>query len=108
MSTTPHKRQGDLLFIRLGKARRAAEHPDGAVLARGEATGHAHAIAPEDLAGCEVFVDDRGRLVVNVAPGAGVSVRHEEHGTVTLDPGIWEVRRQREYDAEREWRRIAD
>src|SRR5262245_51939917 len=99
MSIPNHMRQGDLLFIPISDpAKQRAENPNGGgILARGEATGHAHAIAAEDLERAQVFLDERGRLVVDVAPSARITIRHEEHHEIILDPGIWEVRRQREF-----------
>jgi len=34
-------------------------------------------------------------------------LRHEEHDPIAVPPGVWQVRRQREYDPRRE-RWIAD
>lgn len=93
-------RQGDLLFVRVDDA------PDGEtvksrVLAEGEATGHAHRLRA-----------GRGRVVQTAAMLYVLNryrayVDHEEHETVVLPPGAWEVRRQREYEPEG-WRRVAD
>lgn len=101
------KRQGDLLFIRVAPSARARPNPDGRVLARGEATGHSHAVAERDLDNCDVFLDAVGRLVVSVKAKRCVSVEHQEHGPVELEAGTWEVRRQREYTSSG-WLRIAD
>ncbi len=62
------------------------------VLAYGEVTGHAHAIADP---GAELVVtaDDVRLLIVE----AEVALRHEEHATITIPPGTYEVRQQREY-----------
>lgn len=98
-------RQGDLLFVRVKAAQRAKAHEP--ILARGEATGHAHQVAPADLDNCEVFLDAVGRLVVRVKRGKRARVVHEEHGAIVLDPGTWEVRRQREY-APNYLRQVAD
>ena len=100
------KRQGDLLFVRLTEiTEKARENPDGRVLARGEATGHSHAIAEADLAHCEVFLDGADRLIVRAK--ADVNVIHQEHDQVALESGTWEVRRQREYEPAG-WRHVRD
>jgi hypothetical protein len=61
------------------------------VLAEGEATGHAHAIA---AAGATLLVDgdDRYLQVTSAVP-----LGHEEHGTITVLPGTYRVVIQREY-----------
>lgn len=96
--------QGDLLLIRIGdepEALRQGEQP--VVLAEGEVTGHRHAVH----GGALLFRDDAlarsipddlyvGTLRVG-APGA--ELRHEEHASIALPPGRYEVRRQREYRA---------
>ena len=99
-----HKRQGDLLFIQVLTATRSKPHPDGRVLARGEATGHCHAI--EDLSHCDVFLDESGRLIIEPRKESA-TVLHEEHAPVPLEPELWEVRLQREYQAEGR-RNVAD
>jgi len=102
-------RQGDVLII-------ATDHiPDGAatvrrdrgrvILAYGEVTGHAHAIDHPDatLLAHEALKD---RFLQVLAAG-GVELRHEEHATITLPPGDYVVRRQREYTPEA-IRQVAD
>jgi len=101
-------RQGDILLVPIEKV------PDGLtevpredgkiVLAEGEATGHLHAIdAPEAtfLAKDIGSPEDRYLVIEEAeaitAEAAGVELTHPEHDTVTLAPGAYEVRRQREY-----------
>lgn len=66
------------------------------MLAYGEVTGHAHAIA--DPAAELVLTDDDVRFLLAEAE---VALRHEEHSTITIPPGVYEVRGQREYSPER-------
>lgn len=88
-------RQGDLLFVPTpGAEGDVVKGARAGILARGEATGHAHRL--ESLDGVDVYVAEGGELIVGVAES--VNVVHEEHDTVTLSPGYWRVRRQREYD----------
>ena len=47
------------------------------------------------------------RMFLRVLEEAGVEVTHEEHATLTIPPGDYEVKRQREYTPE-EIRRVAD
>jgi hypothetical protein len=68
------------------------------VLAYGEVTGHAHAIADRDA---ELYsqpnTEDR---FLRIMASSGVELQHEEHSTITLPPGNYIVRRQREYQSE--------
>lgn len=68
--------------------------PEGGrlVLAYGEVTGHAHAIHR----GAVMFrADEGGGTWLQV--DAGADVVHEEHATVTLPPGLYEVTIQSQY-----------
>ncbi|NDU74112.1 hypothetical protein GWI34_15925 [Actinomadura sp. DSM 109109] len=96
-------RQGDVLILPVAEEtvpRSVRELPpsprDGRgrmVLARGEATGHAHALAapgtllrtPDPLVPDHLHLPSGGRLV------------HEEHTAITLPKGWYRVIRQREY-----------
>ena len=98
-------RQGDVLIIpvpKLPAGTKQQERNGRIILAHGEATGHAHAIADPD---CEVLVSAGGKLFVRTKHE--VAVEHEEHAPVTLSPGVHEVIRQREWMDE-ESRRVAD
>ena len=91
------------------------------VLAHGEVTGHAHEVVVDgdDAADIEIpvadfFEESDGRRVLLVTRAC--MLRHEEHGSIRLDPaapqqvrqgdvlltpigdGAWEVIRQREYE----------
>jgi len=70
--------------------------PRGYVLAEGEVTGHAH-VVDVDASKVQAFIDDLKQvwLVVKDKP---VTVRHEEHGAVTLDKGVWKIGIVREVD----------
>lgn len=86
-------RQGDVLVRRVNSLPNEAvqlQTEGPVILARGEATGHAHALEEADL-----FRDDERLYVVL---GRETSLTHEEHDTVRLGPGIWEVLRQRSYE----------
>ena len=105
MSNEPYRQQGDVLFfavdaIPAGAKRRPAA--DRVVFAEGEATGHAHATTDP----CEVF-ELYGALYCDAQ--GDITVRHEEHGTVTLPAGRYRIGIVQEYDhfAE-EARNVAD
>ena len=97
--------QGDLLFVPVDDAEFSGtpvprDTFDRYILARGEATGHLHAIDSPD-----VEIKERGG-VMYLKVGAPSEVRHEtapkvltmEHGTLTLKPGTWKLNRQFEWD----------
>lgn len=101
-------RQGDLLFVKTksipeGGKRRASGH-----ILEGEVTGHIHRVADTQLAEAEVYVfpaqasgEGSGeKLFLSVSAEGGVSIVHEDHKTVELPPGNYEVVRQREYSPE--------
>lgn len=104
-------RQGDVFLLAVPRV------PDGAtpvaredgrlVLAHGEVTGHAHAVAAPDGR----LLEHEGARFLAV-PTAAVLV-HEEHAPIALPPGTYRVVIQREYvPAEPRraaaWRRVAD
>lgn len=100
METVKTIRQGDLLFVPVSTAPNAhwsedARREDG-VIREGEATGHHHRLAV--LEDAEVFRPSWGTPLVKVGPN-GVSIIHEEHHTVTLQPNTtYAVHVAREFD----------
>lgn len=97
-------RQGDVLI------RAIANIPEGltevprdqgrVVLAYGEVTGHAHAITDPAVQMLAADVNDLTRAFLNIEAETAVPLEHEEHHTLLLPPGLYEVRRQREYAPE--------
>lgn len=75
------------------------------VLAYGEVTGHAHAI---DGRGAILFrgkAANEDRFLRVLRP---VALTHEEHSRIALTPGLYRVRRQREWTDQDEPRVVAD
>lgn len=98
-------RQGDVLLHPIAKIPGGAvlvRPKDRIVLAEGEATGHAHTI--EATPDVEVYERD-GTMYLRVLEP--VPLRHQEHSTIEVAPGIYEVRRQVEAWMD-EVRRVAD
>jgi hypothetical protein len=99
-------RQGDVLIRKIPAIPNGTEvvpkDPDGAiVLARGEVTGHRHRIDPPTDEAVEfVRTADTNQRFLRIMASSGVELRHEEHATITLPPGIYEVVQQREYTPE--------
>jgi hypothetical protein len=84
-------RQGDILLRRISRMPANVTEVRDNVLARGEVTGHSHRIV-----GAKVFRNGNQQLLVEVPEAA--TLVHEEHAPISLDAGIYEVVRQREYD----------
>lgn len=89
-------RQGDVLLMQVDELPKAAEESsadgDRIVLAYGEVTGHAHAVA---TTGARIFAD-RDTRFLHVLEG-GASLVHEEHAAIPLEPGYYRIVHQREY-----------
>lgn len=103
-------RQGDVMLVKVEKiekspyfeVREVKPEAQGIVLAYGEVTGHAHAVREVSKAklwdaGAERFLQVMEKT----------ALEHEEHAPIALDPGLYKVVHQREYDPEQE-RRVAD
>jgi len=92
-------RQGDVLIESVSaipKKVKVAKRENGRIiLAYGEATGHAHAIADQST---KSFVDESGTLFLSVK--AGTKIQHQEHLTVNLPVGNYKITIQREYTPE--------
>jgi hypothetical protein len=89
-------RQGDVFLQRTeklprGEQKKVKKENGELILARGEATGHHHAIRSRSailmLIGTEMFLRCLKREILH----------HEEHGPVPIEPGTYRVIRQREY-----------
>ena len=98
--------------VSLEKGKQVQRDNNRIVLAYGEVTGHAHAIAQPQaemwtLAGTDdngALGNDNDRLLKCVAE---VALGHEEHSTITIPAGLYVVKRQREYGPD-ELRTVAD
>ena len=99
-------RQGDVYLFPGAKVPKGAKpvptEGGRTILAHGELTGHAHAIADEGVA---LMEDEKGGRVLDVPREAQLD--HEDHGVVPIPAGTYEVRRQREWLPE-EIRYVAD
>lgn len=116
-SFTKQARQGDVFIRKITKlptnATTEIPRERGAViLAHGEVTGHAHAISDKHVAHFRVTEktpsalreDVKLRADGQVAPITYLKVtdepcvlKHDEHDPIVIQPGVYEVRRQREY-----------
>lgn len=95
-------RQGDLLFIRLKELPKGLKQAKDTVLAYGEVTGHHHVAEGTNVC---VMEDSQGHKYVSA--GDAWTATHQEHAHISFENGLWEVRRQREYQPE-EIRNVQD
>ena len=96
-------RHGDVFIQSCGAIPAGARRLPHNILAKGEATGHAHRVAERDAATVWQSDDD---LYLEVS-GERATVEHEEHSPITLDRGSYRVWIQREYTPQ-EIRRVID
>ena len=93
-------RQGDVLITAVSSipknAKKLAPEDGRIVLAHGEVTGHAHAIA--DVEHVTMLEVDNGIRYLDAS--MDVFLRHEEHGEIVIPAGRYRVTRQREYSPE--------
>jgi hypothetical protein len=99
----PMYRQGDVGITQVAALpanAKPVENQGRIVLAYGEVTGHAHALAVEDAQ--EFSFADAGGIVRRFLKvfDKGATVRHEEHADIPLPPGFYEITQQREYHPE--------
>lgn len=104
-----HARQGDVLIVRVDSIppAAAARPREGGrvILAHGEVTGHAHAIADTPTAPTAALLDTSEATYLRV--DALSRLVHDEHDAIALEPGSYRVIRQREYSPEA-IRQVAD
>lgn len=120
-------RQGDVLLKRTTKQPSAhaqlVSDNGRTILAHGEATGHAHEVLqavaeaacvparkkllsnPDPVPTQQLFEEPDGSRILVLKRDA--ELRHDEHGTIPLSKGAYEVIRQREY-APHAIRNVAD
>jgi len=99
--------QGDVLFTPVKQipatVRPMAAEGGRYIFARGEATGHHHSSAAGT---CALNLDEGGVMFLTVEELT--EVRHQEHGTVVLEPGVYRVDKQQEVDVWGDWRAVLD
>ena len=95
-------RQGDLLFKNVTYVPDGIDCQKDGVIARGEVTGHMHRIS--DAAKATLWV---AGVVAYVRAIQDADIVHDEHDTITLPPGDYQVFRQREYRPDG-WVQVAD
>ncbi len=108
--------QGDMIIIRRDKLPEGVGEmiptEGGAHILTHSETGHHHQVL--DRPGVEHFKDSMNllRSFLVIPEGEPAKVEHlratHTHETLLLEPGVYEIRRQREFDATQGLRRAAD
>lgn len=94
-------RQGDVLFKEVKSVPKGGKVRKSGHILEGEVTGHIHRISDRALVADEAQVLECGDgLYLNVTAEGGVSIVHEDHKTLDLPTGLYEIVRQREYSPE--------
>lgn len=102
-------RQGDVMIRQVSRIPRSAQAKENSgriVLAYGEVTGHAHAIAPNEAVEF-TMADAAGAVRRFLKVTSEATVKHEEHAPIPLPAGLYEIIQQREYSPS-EIRNVAD
>lgn len=94
---TKYRRHGDVGLFPLSSLPKGKveKHNGSFVLALGETTGHKHVITVEREDAMTIVTTDEGRFIELKMPG---TLTHEEHGTITVEPGIYFQVAEREMD----------
>ena len=93
-------RQGDVLLVKVeslpAKKKKIERESGRIILAHGEVTGHAHAI---NHPGAQFWLSQvPGDRSAYLELSETTELQHEEHACITLEPGFYQVVRQREFD----------
>jgi len=102
------KYQGDVSIIKLAKCDATFQPlPDGGlVVAEGEVTGHNHRVITKDRGTVIGFARDSEGFYLKVE-GGNALLTHQEHAEIELEPAIYFIGKQYEYDEVAE-RRVRD
>src|SRR3990167_1115263 len=98
MKNTQFKHQGDIPFAPYtGKIEgKVVKHKGSVILALGEHTGHKHVITVPKIDDMEARkLPDGGWILPLKSEGM---VTHNQHGPITIAPGIYRVGNEREID----------
>lgn len=91
-------RQGDVLIIPVAEIPAGLKQTKRVTLALGEVTGHHHSITDDHCTGFAETIESLAEyLLVETQPA---ELTHQEHSTITIAPGKYQVVRQVEYTPE--------
>ena len=87
-------RQGDVMLVSVASlpagATRTTKPGERVVLAWGERTGHCHEVLADSEA-VDAFLSELAGVRYLTAPATSTRVVHEEHGTIPIPEGIFQV-----------------
>lgn len=89
-------RHGDVVIKEVEKLPRGLKKKADNVVAYGEATGHNHKLVELDLGTLDVFQGKDGKIYFTATQQ--VNIQHQEHKTITIDPGSFIIEIERERD----------
>jgi hypothetical protein len=96
---------GDVILIRVDELpNQELKQKEDRCVAYGEVTGHHHKVFGNNV---DVFESPTQDDICFVVAEEEFSIKHQEHGTITFEPGTYKVVRQVEFD-ESEYRRVMD
>jgi hypothetical protein len=92
-------RHGDVGIFTITSLPKDIKKARGTTIALGEATGHHHTLIKEDI-GTQIvkYVQELGDKVFFEIRNGKAKLTHQEHKTIILEPGIYEVDMEREFD----------
>ena len=93
-------RQGDLCIVKIEELPKNLKKRKEGVILYGEATGHSHRLKDGE-------VYESGELIYLNVPYI-TEIIHEEHDPIPLEKGIYEIKRQREYQSKDMVRLVVD
>lgn len=89
-------RHGDVLIKPIDKLPSNLTKKKDNILAYGEATGHNHQLVELELGSLEVYQSKEGKIYFRA--DKPVQLQHQEHKTITIDPGSFIIDIERERD----------
>lgn len=90
-------RQGDVLVFRLDAIPETVEPAPNGTIREGESTGHHHSVAVADV---EHYISTADAAEHYLRVVRTTTLAHQEHGAVTLEPGLYMARPKRTYTPE--------
>lgn len=96
--------QGDLLITKISKLPEglcAAKSENGKFIVAHSETGHHHTVLERNA---QLLIDKTNEFIAHLKVDTATEIVHERsfdtHAPIKLDPGIYEIRRQREYTSQ--------